>query len=115
MTGCWINQDLLEVHTAVTEGDFRKADILIGEKEEFNGMYADNTNILLQLCKTIRKKNESDAIPLVKVLLEKGARFDIKDPHGKTAADYAKMNGLKLIVMTLHAICSDNLLGEHFF
>ena len=55
-TGCWISQDLLDIHTAVTEGDFCKAGILIGEKAELNGMYADNTTILLQLCKTIRKK-----------------------------------------------------------
>jgi ankyrin repeat protein len=78
-------------------------------------MYEDNTTILLKLCQTIRKNNESDAISLVKVLLDKGARVDIKDVNGKTAADYAKRNGLKLIIMTFHAICSENLLSEYCF
>ena len=114
-TGCWISQDLLEIHTAITDGDFRKAGILIGEKGELNRMYKDNITILLQLCQTIPKNEESDAISLVKVLLEKGARVDIKDDNGKTAADYAKRNGLKLIIMTFHTICSENLLGEYCF
>jgi hypothetical protein len=114
-TGRWISQDLLDIHTTITEGDFRKARIFIGEKVEVNRMYEDNTTILLKLCQTIRKNNESDAISLVKVLLDKGARVDIKDVNGKTAADYAKRNGLKLIIMTFHAICSENLLSEYCF
>ena len=114
-TGCWIRQDLLEIHTAITDGDFRKAGILIGEKGELNRTYEDNTTILMQLCQTIRKNEESNAISLVKVLLDKGARVDIKDVHGKTAADYAKRNGLKLIIMPFHAICSENLLSENCF
>lgn len=114
-TGCWISQDLLDIHTAITEGDFRKAGILIGEEVKVNRMCADNTTILLKLCQTIRKNNESNAISLIKVLLDKGARVDIKDVHGKTAADYAKRNGLKLIIMTFHAICSENLLSEYCF
>jgi hypothetical protein len=56
-TGCWISQDLLDIHTAITEGDFRKAGILIGEEVEVNRMCADNTTILLKLCQTIRKNN----------------------------------------------------------
>ena len=48
-TGCWISQDLLDIHTAITEGDFRKAGILIGEKVEVNRMCADNTTILLNV------------------------------------------------------------------
>ena len=114
-TGRWISQDLLDIHTTLTEGDFRKARNFIGEKVEVNRMYEDNTTILLKLCQTIRKNNESDAISLVKVLLDKGARVDIKDVNGKTAADYAKRNGLKLIIMTFHAICSENLLSEYCF
>ena len=114
-TGRWISQDLLDIHTTITEGDFRKARNFIGEKVEVNRMYEDNTTILLKLCQTIRKNNESDAISLVKVLLDKGARVDIKDVNGKTAADYAKRNGLKLIIMTFHAICSENLLSEYCF
>ena len=31
-TGRWISQELLEIHTAITDGDFRKAGILIGER-----------------------------------------------------------------------------------
>ena len=54
-TGRWISQELLEIHTAITDGDFRKAGILIGEKVEANRMCADNTTILLQICQTIRK------------------------------------------------------------
>ena len=114
-TGRWISQDLLEIHTAITDGDFRKAGILIGEKVEVNRMCADNTTILLQICQTIRKNEECNAISLVKVLLDKGARVDIKDVHDKTAADYAKRNGLKLIIMTFHAICNENLLSEYCF
>ena len=114
-TGRWISQDLLDIHTTITEGDFRKARNFIGEKVEVNRMYEDNTTILLKLCQTIRKNNESDAISLVKLLLDKGARVDIKDVNGKTAADYAKRNGLKLIIMTFHAICSENLLSEYCF
>ena len=105
-TGRWISQELLEIHTAITDGDVRKAGILIGEKVEINRMCADNTTILLQICQTIRKNEECNAISLVKVLLDKGARVDIKDVHDKTAADYAKRNGLKLIIMTFHAICN---------
>ena len=33
-TGRWISQDLLDIHTAISEGDFRKARIFIGEKVE---------------------------------------------------------------------------------
>jgi hypothetical protein len=58
-TGRWISQDLLEIHTAITDGDFRKAGILIGEKVEVNRMCADNTTILLQICQTIRKNETS--------------------------------------------------------
>jgi ankyrin repeat protein len=73
-------------------------------------MCADNTTILLKLCQTIRKNNESNAISLVKVLLDKGARVDIQAVHGKTAADYAKRNGLKLIIMTFQLyVCPVNL------
>jgi hypothetical protein len=114
-TGRWISQDLLEIHTAITDGDFRKAGILIGEKVEVNRMCADNTTILLQICQTIRKNEECNAISLVKVLLDKGARVDIKDVHDKTAADYAKRNGLKLIIMTFYGICNENLLSEYCF
>ena len=37
----------MEIHTAITDGDFRKAGILIGEKGELNRTYEENTTILL--------------------------------------------------------------------
>ena len=81
-----------EIFDAIDEGDFNRVQLTL-----IIINYEYNKTLLMIMCKTMTKSNELNGILAVNAFLEKGAVIGHKDVYGKTAVDYAKSNGLKLI------------------
>ncbi|VDI48551.1 Hypothetical predicted protein [Mytilus galloprovincialis] len=92
------SEDLEMLFTAMDNGRYKLAKILILGKLSVNCKNSDHATPITVLCKNYSSSNEEERLKFIKFLLKRRAKLNIKDIHGMDASDYIKQNSLQKVI-----------------
>jgi len=104
-----------QLFDAIYENEFELAKILIDDgKVDVNIKDDCGDTPLIATCQQTTLQNEEEAVKFIHYLWQSGSKFHSSNKSGKTAMDYADVNGLVTIVQALRYI-HWNILYENLY
>ena len=104
-----------QLFDAIYENDFELAKNLIDDgKVDVNIKEDYGDTPLIATCQQTTLSNEDEAVKFIHYLWQSGSKFYSSNKSGKTAMDYAEVNGLMAIVQALRYI-HWNILYENLY